>query len=54
MIYYEGIGYREYIWSLEKLKKWTKIHHKHLTVIFSAKDEKHKQATVLKEILGHQ
>lgn len=40
--------------ALEKMKKWTKIHHKNITLIFSAKDEKHNQAAVLKEILDHQ
>lgn len=40
--------------ALEKIKQWTKIQHKDITLIFSAKDEKHNQAAVLKEILDQQ
>lgn len=40
--------------ALEKLKKWTKEHKKDVTLVFGAKDEKHNQAVVLKEILDHQ
>lgn len=40
--------------ELEKLKKLTKQHHKNLTLLYGAKDEKHNQANVLKEILDHQ
>lgn len=40
--------------ALEQLKKWTKKHNKNITLVFGAKDEKHNQAAVLKEILDHQ
>src|SRR5699024_2827566 len=40
--------------ELEKLKQLTKEHNKHLVLLYSAKDKKHNQATVLKEILDHQ
>ena len=40
--------------ALEQLKKWTKEHNKEITLVYAAKDEKHNQATVLKEILDHQ
>ncbi len=40
--------------ALENLKKWTKKHNKNITLVYGAKDEKHNQATVLKEILDHQ
>ena len=40
--------------ALEQLKTWTKEHNKNITLVFAAKDEKHNQATVLKEILDHQ
>lgn len=40
--------------SLTKLKKWTKKHDKNITLVYGAKDEKHNQASVLKEILDHQ
>lgn len=44
----------EQIKALEQLKKWTKKHDKNITLIFGAKDERHNQAAVLKEILDHQ
>lgn len=40
--------------TLEKLKKITIEEKKHLTLVYGAKDEKHNQAVVLKEILDHQ
>ncbi|WP_164667523.1 DUF488 domain-containing protein [Virgibacillus doumboii] len=40
--------------ELAKLKKLTKEHNKNVTLLFSAKDEEHNQARVLKEILDHQ
>ncbi|HLR10309.1 MAG TPA: DUF488 family protein [Sporosarcina sp.] len=40
--------------ALKKLKELTVKHKKHLTLIYGAKDEKHNQAVVLKEILDHQ
>ena len=40
--------------ALDKLKKWTKEHNKNITLVYAAKDEKHNQASVLKEILDHQ
>lgn len=40
--------------ALKKLKKWTKQHDKKITLVYAAKDEKHNQAVVLKEILDHQ
>ena len=40
--------------EMEKLKKITKDNDKKLTLLFSAKDEKNNQASVLKEILDHQ
>lgn len=40
--------------ELEELKRLTKKHQKNLTLLYSAKDEKHNQAKVLKEILDHQ
>ncbi len=40
--------------ELEKLKQLTKKHDKHITLLYGAKDEKHNQAQVLKEILDHQ
>lgn len=40
--------------ELEKLKEWTREHNKEITLVFGAKDEKHNQAAVLKEILDHQ
>ncbi len=40
--------------TLEKLKKLTIKEKKHLTLVYGAKDEKHNQAIVLKEILDHQ
>ncbi len=40
--------------ALEQLKQWTKKHDKELTLVFAAKDVKHNQAEVLKEILDHQ
>lgn len=40
--------------ALDKLKKWTKEHDKKITLVYAAKDEKHNQAVVLKEILDHQ
>lgn len=40
--------------ALDKLKKWTKKHDKNITLVYGAKDEKHNQAAVLKEILDHQ
>lgn len=39
--------------ELDKLKKIVK-NEKPVTLVFSAKDEKHNQAQVLKEILDHQ
>ncbi|TFJ93422.1 DUF488 domain-containing protein [Lentibacillus salicampi] len=40
--------------ELQKLKKLTKEHDKKLTLLFSAKDEDHNQARVLKEIVDRQ
>lgn len=40
--------------ALEQLKKWTKEHNKNITLVYGAKDEKHNQAAVLKEILDRQ
>ncbi len=40
--------------QLEKLKKIVIDHEKHVTLVYGAKDEKHNQAVVLKEILDHQ
>src|SRR5699024_4894509 len=40
--------------SLQELKALTKEHHKHLTLVYAAKDEQNNQAVVLKEILDHQ
>ncbi|REB07267.1 DUF488 family protein [Sporosarcina sp. BI001-red] len=40
--------------ALEKLKQLTKEHDKKVTLVFAAKDEKHNQAAVIKEILDHQ
>lgn len=40
--------------ALEELKKLTVKEKKHLTLVYGAKDEKHNQAVVLKEILDHQ
>lgn len=40
--------------ELEKLKEITKENNKEVTLLFSAKDEKHNQAHVLKEIMDHQ
>ncbi|MEW9676341.1 DUF488 domain-containing protein [Lentibacillus sp. L22] len=40
--------------ELEKLKKITKENNGHVTLLFSAKDETHNQANVLKEILEQQ
>lgn len=40
--------------ALNKLKKLTKTHEKNITLVYGAKDEKHNQAVVLKEILDHQ
>lgn len=40
--------------TLEDLKKLTIKEKKHLTLVYGAKDEKHNQAVVLKEILDHQ
>ncbi|WP_174614991.1 DUF488 domain-containing protein [Virgibacillus ihumii] len=40
--------------ELSKLKDVTKENNKNVTLLFSAKDEKHNQAVVLKEILDHQ
>lgn len=40
--------------ALEQLKQLTKEHDKHILLLFSAKDEEHNQALVLKEILDHQ
>ena len=40
--------------ELEQLKKLTKQHNKNITLLFGAKDEKHNQANVLKEILDQQ
>lgn len=39
---------------MDQLKSWTKEHDKKLMLLFGAKDEKHNQADVLKEILDHQ
>lgn len=44
----------EQIEALEHLKKLTKEHDKEVTLVFAAKDEKHNQAVVIKEILDHQ
>ncbi|MDY0404495.1 DUF488 domain-containing protein [Virgibacillus sp. 179-BFC.A HS] len=40
--------------ALGKLKKLTKENNKNLTLLYGAKDTKHNQAVVLKEILDHQ
>lgn len=40
--------------TLEELKTLTVKEKKHLTLVYGAKDEKHNQAVVLKEILDHQ
>lgn len=40
--------------ALERLKDLTIKHKKDLTLVYGAKDEKHNQAVVLKEILDHQ
>ncbi|GGJ82893.1 hypothetical protein GCM10007063_01730 [Lentibacillus kapialis] len=40
--------------ELQKLKNLTKEHNKNLTLLFSAKDQEHNQARVLKEILDRQ
>lgn len=40
--------------ALDELKKLTKENDKNLTLLYSAKDTKHNQAVVLKEILDHQ
>ncbi|GAA0605785.1 DUF488 domain-containing protein [Virgibacillus siamensis] len=40
--------------ELSKLKDVTKENNKNVTLLYSAKDEKHNQAVVLKEILDHQ
>lgn len=40
--------------ELEELKELTKKHNKHITLLFSAKDENNNQAAVLKEILDRQ
>lgn len=40
--------------ALEQLKKWTKEHNKNITLVYGARDEKHNQAAVLKEILDRQ
>ncbi|SFA97452.1 Uncharacterized conserved protein YeaO, DUF488 family [Lentibacillus halodurans] len=40
--------------ALQKLKDLTRKHNKQLTLLFSAKDEQHNQARVLKEILDTQ
>ncbi|AIF44722.1 MULTISPECIES: DUF488 domain-containing protein [Virgibacillus] len=40
--------------ELEELKDLTKKHNKHITLLFSAKDENNNQAAVLKEILDRQ
>ncbi|MBT2215248.1 DUF488 family protein [Virgibacillus dakarensis] len=40
--------------ELAKLKEITKENDKNVTLLFSAKDEKHNQAQVLKEILDRQ
>lgn len=40
--------------ELNKLKDVTKENNKNVTLLYSAKDEKHNQARVLKEILDHQ
>lgn len=39
--------------QLEKLKQIVIEHEKQVTLVYGAKDEKHNQATVLKEILDH-
>lgn len=40
--------------ALQRLKDLTIQHKKQLTLVYGAKDEKHNQAVVLKEILDHQ
>lgn len=40
--------------ELSKLKNVTKENNKNVTLLYSAKDKKHNQAVVLKEILDHQ
>lgn len=40
--------------QMEELKQLTKKHDKHILLLYAAKDEKHNQAKVLKEILDHQ
>lgn len=40
--------------ELDKMKKIVIKEKKHITLIYGAKDEKHNQAVVLKEILDHQ
>lgn len=40
--------------ALEELKKITIKEKKEITLVYGAKDEKHNQAIVLKEILDHQ
>lgn len=40
--------------ALDKLKELTRKHKETITLVYGAKDEKHNQAQVLKEILDHQ
>lgn len=40
--------------ELYKLKELTKEHDKNILLLYGAKDERHNQAQVLKEILDHQ
>ncbi|WP_240376778.1 DUF488 domain-containing protein [Bacillus piscicola] len=40
--------------TLNKLKQVVRDNNKQVTLLFAAKDEKHNQAQVLKEILDHQ
>lgn len=40
--------------QMKELKELTIKEKKNLTLVYGAKDEKHNQAIVLKEILGHQ
>jgi len=52
--YKEELKSDEQAKEMEQLKKLTKEHDKHITLLYAAKDEEHNQAKVLKEILDHQ
>ncbi|WP_077329412.1 DUF488 domain-containing protein [Virgibacillus siamensis] len=52
--YREELGSGDQHEELRKLKELTKQNDKNVTLLYSAKDKKHNQARILKEILDHQ